>query len=76
MGQWGTTPVSSVNVTCIPKQYLVLGQLGSSPLARDQDGKWEGELPDAPCLFRVLLTLGLYAYMALCLEVGSRHSVF
>ena len=44
----GTTPVSTVNVTCIPKQYLVLGWLGSGLLARDQDGKWEGELPNAP----------------------------
>ena len=44
----GTAPVSSVNVTCIPKQYLVLGWLGSGLLAGDQDGKWEGELPNAP----------------------------
>ena len=48
MGQWGTAPISSVNVTYIPKQYLVLGQLGGSPLAGDQDGEWEGELPDTP----------------------------
>ena len=46
MGHGGTTPVSSVNVTCIPKQYLILGWLGGSPLAGDQDGKWQGELPD------------------------------
>ena len=44
----GKAPVSLVNVTCIPKQYLVLGQLGGGPLARDQDGEWEGELPDTP----------------------------
>ena len=44
----GTTPVSSVNVTCIPKQYLVLGQMGSGLLARDQDVEQEGELPNAP----------------------------
>ena len=44
----GTTPVSLVNVKCIPRQYLVLGQLGSSLLAGDQDGKWEGELPNTP----------------------------
>ena len=43
-----TAPISSVNVMCIPKQYLVLGWLGSSPLAGDQDGKWEGELPITP----------------------------
>ena len=43
----GTTPVSSLIVTCIPRQYLVLGWLGDSLLARDQDGKWEGELPNA-----------------------------
>ena len=40
-------PVTLVNVTCIPKQYLVLGWLGGSPLAGDQDGKWEGELSNA-----------------------------
>ena len=41
-------PNSSVNVTCILRQYLILGQLDGSLLARDQDGEWEGELPKAP----------------------------
>ena len=40
-------PVSSVNVTCIPRQCLVLGQPGDGFLARDQDSKWEGALPNA-----------------------------
>ena len=44
----GTAPHSSVNVTCISRQYLILGQLDGSLLAGDQDGKWEGELPNAP----------------------------
>ena len=48
MGSGGTTPVSSVNVTWIPRQYLVLGWLGGRLLARDQDGEWEGELPNTP----------------------------
>ena len=38
----GTAPVSSVNVTWIPRQYLISGWLGSGLLAGDQDGKWEG----------------------------------
>ena len=42
-----TAPNSSVNVTCISRQCFVLGLLDSSLLARDQDGKWEGELPNA-----------------------------
>ena len=42
----GTAPNFFVNVTCISKQCLVLGQLNGSLLAGDQDGKWEGELPD------------------------------
>ena len=33
---------------CIPRQCLVLGQLGNDLLARDHDGEWEGQLPDAP----------------------------
>ena len=41
-------PVSSVSVTCIPRQCLVIGQLGDGFLARDQDGRWEGALPNAP----------------------------
>ena len=43
----GTAPNSSVNVTHISKQCLVLGQLAGGLLAVDQDGEWEGELPDA-----------------------------
>ena len=38
---------SSVNVTFISKQCFVLGWLDGSLLAGDQDGKWEGELPNA-----------------------------
>ena len=41
-------PVSSVIVTCIPKQGLVLGWLGGSLLAGDQDGEQEGNCPNAP----------------------------
>ena len=44
---WDTAPNSSINVTCISRQYLVLGQLEGSLLAWDQDGKSEGELPEA-----------------------------
>ena len=47
-GSGGTAPVSVVNVTCIPRHYLVLRWLGSGLLAGDQDGKWEWELPNAP----------------------------
>ena len=43
----GTVPNSSVNVTHISRQCFVLGQLDCGLLARDQDSKWEGELPDA-----------------------------
>ena len=43
----GTAPYSSVNVTLISRQWFVLGQLDGGLLAGDQDGKWEGELPDA-----------------------------
>ena len=44
----GTAPVSFVNVTWIPQQYLVLGLLGSGLLAGNQDSEQEGELPNAP----------------------------
>ena len=44
----GTAPNSLVNVTCISRQCLVLGQFDSGLLAGDQDGKWEGELSSAP----------------------------
>ena len=44
----GTASNSLVNVTCISRQCLVLEWLDGGLLARDQDGKWEGELPDAP----------------------------
>ena len=40
-------PNSSIKVTHISKQYFVLGQLDGSLQARDQDGKWEGELSSA-----------------------------
>ena len=43
----GTAPNSSVKVTHISKQCFVLGWLDSGPLAGDQDGEWEGELPNA-----------------------------
>ena len=42
-----TAPNSSINVTCISRQCLILGQLDGGLLARDQDGKWEGELSNA-----------------------------
>ena len=44
----GTAPVSSVYVTWIPRQYLVLGWVGGNLLAGDQDGKQERELLNAP----------------------------
>ena len=47
-GGGGAAPVSLVNVTCIPRQCLVLGWLGNGFLARDQDGEWEWALPDTP----------------------------
>ena len=43
----GTAPISLVNVTWIPRQYLILGWLGSGLPARDQDGEW-WELPNTP----------------------------
>ena len=46
-GGGGPAPNSSVNVKCISRQCFVLGQLDDGLLARDQDGKWEGELPCA-----------------------------
>ena len=42
-----TAPNYSVNVTCISRQYLVLGQPEGSLLAGDQECEWEGELPEA-----------------------------
>ena len=47
-GSGGTAPVTLVNVTCISRQYLVLGWLGGGLLVGDQDGEQEGELPNAP----------------------------
>ena len=52
MRKWDTAPNSSVNVTCISRQSFVLGQLNSGLLAEDQDGEWEGELPDASAYCR------------------------
>ena len=43
----GTAPNSSIKVTCISKQYFILGQLDSGLWAGDQDSKWEGELSGA-----------------------------
>ena len=43
----GTAPNSSVYVTCISRQCFVIGQLDGGLLAGDQDGEWEGELPNA-----------------------------
>ena len=40
--------VSLVNVTCIPRQCLVLGWLGDGFWVGDQDGEWERALPAAP----------------------------
>ena len=37
-------PNSSVKVTCISKQYFVLGQPDSGLRAGDHNGEWEGEL--------------------------------
>ena len=37
-----------VNVICISRQCLILGWLDGGLLAGDQDGKWEGELPNSP----------------------------
>ena len=37
-------PNSSVKVTCISKQYFILGQLDGGLWAGDHNGKWEGEL--------------------------------
>ena len=36
---------SSVNVTCILRQYLLLGQLEGGLLAGDQDSEWEENYP-------------------------------
>ena len=44
----GVDPVSSVSVMCIPRQCLVLGWLGNSLLAGDQDFEQEEALPNAP----------------------------
>ena len=37
-------PSSSVKVTCISKQYFILGWLDGGLLAGDHSGEWEGEL--------------------------------
>ena len=37
-------PNSSIKVTCISKQYFILGQLDGSLWTGDQDGEWEREL--------------------------------
>ena len=47
MRGWGHCPNSSVNVTCSSGQCFILGQLDGGLLARDQDSKQEGELPNA-----------------------------
>ena len=47
-GGGGVAPVSLINVMCIPRQCLMLGQPGNGFLAGDQDSKWEGVLPNAP----------------------------
>ena len=44
MREWGLAPNSSFNVTCIFRQYFILGWLDSSLWAGGQYGKWEGEL--------------------------------
>ena len=41
-------PNSSVNVRCISRQCLVLGQFNGHLLTGNQDSKWEGELSNAP----------------------------
>ena len=47
MKGWGALHLILHNVTCISRQYFVLWQLDDCLLAGDQDGKWEGELPNA-----------------------------
>ena len=59
----GTVPNSSVNVTCISRQCLVLVQFDGGLLAGDQEGKWEGELPNDPdSLGSFALWDGMYAW--------------
>ena len=40
--------VSLASITCIPRQCQVSGWQGDSFLTGDQDGEWEGSLPNAP----------------------------
>ena len=67
----GTAPNFLVNVTCISRQCLILGWLGSGLVARDQDGKWEGELPDAPNSHRSFALWNGTTHVALHLEASS-----
>ena len=45
-------------VTYIPRQYWVSGWPGDGCLTRDQDGEWEGALPDVPFSPRLFWLLG------------------
>ena len=42
-----TNSVQGHTYNAIPSVQIILGQLDGSLLARDQDGEWEGELPNA-----------------------------
>ena len=46
-GGGGIALSSSVETTCISKQYQVSGQSGAGVLARDWDGEHDGAFPDA-----------------------------
>ena len=67
MRGWGYGPNSSVNVTCISKQYFVLGQLDGSLQAGDQDGEQEGELSSSSGSCRSFaLEVGTSAWPSAC----------
>ena len=57
-GSGGAASLSSVKVTCIPRQYQVLGQIGAGCLSRERDGEWKGALPDTPISSRPFQPLG------------------
>ena len=57
-GSRGAAPLSLVKVTGIPNSTKSQGQPGNSHLSRDQDGEWEGALPDTPISSRPFWPLG------------------
>ena len=72
---WYIAPNSFINVTCISRQYLVLGQPEGSLKARNQDEQVGRRTTQGFWLLLVLCTLGWHVHMAFHLEVSSRCSI-